>query len=596
MELPADTRERDALYRNLLRSAELASRTDRRDRFRRMRALNLTGTANNARARVNNLKEWRRLSASLIYNQKGVTFGLSYPPHYGGKDPERLTTDELEQMAELAREDLHYTWYDSDMPTEFGKAVHQAHYADTSWLKLLVNRNEIMLALVPDPSDICVGDEAVPVSQQEVIVHFYAQNLYAFHRQIHGLEPSFRQKVWDAAQNEASAQSDTPSDSLPGALPRIILASAQPTMSGNVANTFDTMLGLPRSKEQKIELAELWVWDDRARRMCKECLERRGSWRHTEAWIRAGVGHEYVEGELVPDWRAVTLLASTLDILYDPVNPLGIEGHAFFPLCLEPDSTANYAYGIAPQEDLIGAQEWSEYKWDQLNERDDIDMDPPISAYGVPMRDGETTARWRKKGADIPLNSPQAKIEFHRPPPLPDKYEMVDRIDAKMRRQEGIPKVMAGETEAGVRSGEQAMAQALLGAGPTLDHAMAVERCLEAVATAAMHLKREISDRPLVRDNGERFLLRQMPADFSVTVWGHSASPIYTEHNFQKAVVLRKTGDISGEDMLIYANLPNTDMLRRKQKKLAEGQAQMQEKKVELADRKVKAQELKAVK
>lgn len=596
MEIPRESRERDALYLNLMRSAELASRTERRDRFRKMRALALTGTETSDRARFNSLREWMRLSSSLVYNAKGLNFGLVYPPYYGGQDPSRLTTDDLDQMTELAREELHRAWFDSDMPTVCGMAVTQAHYTDTSWVKMYVNRNEVTLGLIPDPSDMCVGDERQPVSQQEVFVHFYSVGLPQFLRMLQGVtDPSRRAAMWEAAQTEATAVSETRGDVLPGALPRIILASASPTMVGSVANTTDTMLAQPKSREPVVTLAEMWVWDDRAARICSACHERKRSWRHDPEWVKQGVGHEFEEGDTAPDWRVVTIFDSTLDVLWDPVNPLGIEGHAFFPLCLEPDTTAGYAYGIAPMENLIGPQLWSEQKWAQLDARDDLDLNPPLSGYGIPMRDGEVTKGWRKPGADIPLSNPNAKVEFHRPPVIPDRFEFIDRIDRMRRLLEGIPKAMAGETGPG-QTGEQMVSGAMLGAGPTLDHAMVVEGWIESIATAVMRLHRNILDRPLVRDNGERFLLRQMPGDFVARVWAHSASPIYTEHIVQKAMIARKTNDISGEDFLLLLNLPATDILRRKHKKLEQAQAEKTEKVISLKEREVGAKEMKAMK
>ncbi len=593
MILPANESERHALYRHLLTVAELASRSERRERFKQRRALHLTGTEMTARARFNSLKEWSRLSSSLIYNAKGVKFGMQYPPYYGGRDGLRLSAHDLDEMAEIATEEFHFDWYNSEAPEVCGNAVSQAHYADTSWVKLYVNRNEVENGLVPDPSDMCVGDERLPMSHQEVFVHFFGIGLSIVHRLIAGLEPRERQRVWEAAQQAATPAAETRGDALPGALPRLVLAATSPTMIGSVYNTFDTALGLPQSKEPVVEFAEKWVWDDHARRVCARCYERRGAWRHTWA---PPVGHEFVEGELAPDWRVVTMLAADLSVLWDPVNPLGIEGHPFFPLCLDPPTTANYTYGIAPMEDQIGLQAWSEYKLDQLNARDDLDLNPPISGYGVALRDGETTARYRKPGGDIPFSTPQGKIEYHRPPELTDKYGMLDRIETMRRLVQAIPKSMAGQTEAGVRSGEQAVMQALMGAGPTLDRAMAVERWLETIATARAKLRRVVSPRPLVRDNGERFLLMHLPDDFTMKVWAHSSSPIYTEHLIQKAFAVHKAGALSSEDLIILSGLPNTDALRRKSKQLEQGQAEMAKKRVELKEREVRAKEEKAMK
>jgi len=598
VEIPGDARERRELYINAMRAAELASRTERRDRFRKFRALQLTGTETTDRARYNALREWVRRSSSMIYNAKGILLDLIYPPYYGGQDPARLTTDEIEHMTEIAREELTRMWMDSDMPTVCGQAVAQAHYADTSLVKLFVSRNEVSLGLIADPSDVCVGDERLPWSQQEVICHFYSVSLPYFRRLIQGVPDARRRAaMWDSAKTQATRATEARGEVLPGALPRLILASASPTLVGSVVNTTDTMLAQPKSREEVVTLCEIWIWDDAARRLCAQCYERRGSWRHHEAWVSKGVGHAFEDGDTAPDWRVVTIFDPTLDILWDPINPLGIDGHAFFPLCLEPDSQANYIWGVCPMETLIGPQMEHEQILAQDAMRDELDVNPPMSFYGVGgSRDGEMSKGWRKPGADIQLTSPHAKVEFHRPPPLPDKYDRGDRVQARMRLLQGIPKAMTGETDPSMRAGEQMQSAAMLGAGPTLDHAMVVESWVEAIATAAFRVQRNILDRPLVKDDGSRFLLRQMPGDFVAHVWSHTTSPVYSEHITQKAVVAKKLGVIDDEDFLLYLNLPNTDKVRRKSKKLAKAKAESQEKVIELKDREVRAKEAKALK
>ena len=87
-----------------------------------------------------------------------------------------------------------------------------------------------------------------------------------------------------------------------------------------------------------------------------------------------------------------------------------------------------------------------------------------------------------------------------------------------------------------------------------------------------------------------------MPGDFVAHVWSHTTSPVYSEHITQKAVVAKKLGVIDDEDFLLYLNLPNTDKVRRKSKKLAKAKAESQEKVIELKDREVRAKEAKALK
>src|SRR2546423_472169 len=143
MELPRDQTKRDATYRGIIRDAELPSRSDRRERFRRMRQLFLTGTDGADRAKFNGLKEWSSLSSSLIYAQENLQFGLTTPPYYG---------DKWDQELAIAREELHRLWFDGASAPVASMAVQQAHYADTAIVKLFISRNEPTLDVVSDPS------------------------------------------------------------------------------------------------------------------------------------------------------------------------------------------------------------------------------------------------------------------------------------------------------------------------------------------------------------------------------------------------------------------------------------------------------------
>src|SRR5437762_2846185 len=164
MELPTRKEERDRIYRDVIRRCELPSRPDRRERFRRLRALALTGTDSGDRARFNALTEWISLSTSLIYASEGVQFGVTYPPYYGGQWDEETV---------LAREELHRLWFDGASAGIAQEAVTQAHFSDTAIVKLFVSRNEVQIDVISDPSDVAVGDEHLRWDQQEILVHWF---------------------------------------------------------------------------------------------------------------------------------------------------------------------------------------------------------------------------------------------------------------------------------------------------------------------------------------------------------------------------------------------------------------------------------------
>src|SRR3989304_1641381 len=66
-------------------------------------------------------------------------------------------------------------------------------------------------------------------------------------------------------------------------------------------------------------------------------------------------------------------------------------------------------------------------------------------------------------------------------------------------------------------------------------------------------------------------------------VWPHSASPIFAQQIMSKALAARQTGDITGEDFLEFLNLPGLDLLRPKARRIAEAQAEHQDKVMQVA-------------
>src|SRR5262249_52446905 len=156
---------------------------------------------------------------------------------------------------ELLREETHRLWFDGEFPQVSAAATMQAHYADTAIVKMFNTRNDPTIGLIADPSDVGVGDEHVPWNQQEAITHWYSVSLPQFWRILEAIpDVKHRDDLWDKAQIFATPRSEARGDFLPPALGRIMLSSASPTMVGNVVNTTDTFLAIPRSTDPVIVL------------------------------------------------------------------------------------------------------------------------------------------------------------------------------------------------------------------------------------------------------------------------------------------------------------------------------------------------------
>lgn len=551
MILPSTVRERGALYRNLERECGVSVDT-RRQRNRTNRMWYLTGTDTGQRARYNKLLEHVQFSSSYLYAPDSVRFGVVLPPHYG---------DQWIPECDAAKEELHRLWHDSGTGLVFDSMVTWAHVYDSMIGKVVVSNGQPTLAVVADPADIGVWNEQSDTwDADEALVHYYNLDVPRFARMVAPHPDATR--LIALAESHAVPGYEASENLLPPTVQRtIILSQASPNLVGAVQGLGDTDLGIPRVTAPMVRMAELWVRDDR-----------------------------------LQDYRVVTIFKPTEDILWEPQNPLVPGEHPFHPLTLLP--TLGYRWGIAPIEYLLAMQAWREDKMRQLDDRDDKLIDPPMLFKGFSNITDEQAMRFRARGGNLATQNPTAEATAFPPSPVAEPYQIIDRIDTQFARQGGLPKGMTGETEPGVRSGEQAESQAHMAAGPTMKKAMYVESALEGIATQMIRLQRRISGDTLQKTEGHaahEFLLSQMPGDLVARVWAHSASPLYAKQLIARAKLAHDAKAIDNEDYLEYLDLPLTETkLKAKARKMAEAAAERQKEVLDLKKKEVQAKVEKA--
>ncbi len=551
MILPSTQAERAKVYRNRARECAVSMDT-RRPRYRSNRMWYLTGSDTGQRARYNKLLEHVSFSSAYLYAPDSVRFGVVLPPHYG---------DQWIPECDAAKEELHRLWHDSDAGLAFDQMVTWAHVYDTMVGKVVVSNGAPTLVPIADPADIGVWNEAADDwDTDEAIVHYYSLDVARFARMV-APHPNARRLI-ETAEAYAVPGFEASEQGLPPTIQRtILLSQASPNLIGAVQGLGDTSLAIPQVIAPMVRMAELWIRDD-----------------------------------AIQDYRVVTILQATEDILWEPRNPLVPGEHPFHPLTLLP--TPGYRWGVAPIEYLIAMQSWREDKMRQLDDRDDKLIDPPILFKGFTQITDEQALRFRAKGGNLATQNPTAEAHPFPPSPVAEPYQIIDRIDTDFSRQGGLPKGLTGQTEPGVRSGEQAESQALMAAGPTMKKAMYVEGALEGIATQMLRLQRRVSGETIQKTEehaAHEFLLAQIPGDVVARVWAHSASPLYAKELVAKAKLAHDAKAIDNEDYLEYLNLPLTDTkLKAKARKMAEAAAARQQEMLDLKKKEVQAKVEKA--
>ncbi len=339
-------------------------------------------------------------------------------------------------------------------------------------------------------------------------------------------------------------------------------------MSGVVHGLGDIALGVPREREPVVELAELWIRDSEAYEACKKCGRRQSHWEHEFD----GLKHPFEPGGGFDwEWRVVTNFLPTEEILFEPLNPLIAKRHPFHALTLEP--MPGYLWGLSPLDALIPLQQWRDKKINELDRRDELQIDPPLFFKGMSTIDGERAKAFRAPGGNITSNNPTAEVQPVVPAPLADPFQFVEHIDADFNRQGGLPRGTS-QGEQGVRSGDQAATQAVLSAGPTMVRAMLVEDCIEEVSQAMLELQMQ-TDTYVTLRSGSQILLKQcFPGDFTVRVASHSASPLYQERIAEKALIAKKEHAITGAAFVEMLGLPMSDVLEHEARELDKARAE----------------------
>ena len=554
MQIPENLRDRHALYRNKIRQIDMASRTSRRSKWRRMRSWLLLGSDSGSPVRHNAIEKLVNISTAHLFAPERVRFGVILPPHYG---------DAFIEEEDGARLELQRLWNDTDTGLVALSAVRWAHAMDTLTAKVIVDRNVPTLTILPDPSDIGVLQEDIDdFDRQEAICHFYTMSLPAYIRMVTTHPDATYRKalIAEAEEHATPIEGSGGADFLPPTVQRLILAQASPNMIGQVNYASDTSLAMPQVREPVVPLAELWIWDDAEQ-----------------------------------DYRVVKNFLPTERILWDPINPLVPGEHPFHPLTY--NRVPGYGWGVPAIESVLPLQALLAERLDQIDYILRMNYRPPYVGIGFTGILEEKMEALREPGGFLPIPPGPGNTDIKPVVPQmpPDAFAEVQEIERMMAAQFGLPPILHGQSEPGVRSGEQAAVLATLSSGPTFSRAMVVEDWVESITTQMLRLQRRVMSQTLRKVNGDEWWLSQMPNDFVVRVSAHSSSPVYSEQIVQKVALAKQWGAIDNEDAIRLLNLPHDELLVAKARKLAEAAAKRAERMLETKEKEAEAKRIKAI-
>ncbi len=297
--------------------------------------------------------------------------------------------------------------------------------------------------------------------------------------------------------------------------------------------------------EEVIEMIELWVWDT------DEC-----------------------------DYRVVTKVKDGA-VVFDRKN-FFLPGEQPF-VQITPLPLPFYFWGMSEVAGLAMLQEWRNERVEQIRKLLNLQVKPPTSVTGLGIQDEIAYALFAEGGLMSDKTGGMggsAKVDRFAPVIPPDIFNVIHEIDAAFSEHSGLPNVVQGKGEAGVRSGKQTSELARLGSARIKKRSLVIEDALEKMATLYLKLMRKY-DRTVYHDSSKSenaFVADQFTTNFVVKVDAHSNSPIFVEDKRELAFAMLQAHMITRERAIDMIDAPDKEILKREVRMIEamEKQAQQQ--------------------
>lgn len=257
------------------------------------------------------------------------------------------------------------------------------------------------------------------------------------------------------------------------------------------------------------------------------------------------------------DYRVLTTTGD--EVVWDrPMSYCGVPGLLpFVKVCA--DEHPQWFWGISLADRLARLQMWYSQKVDELDLLIGKVADPPIAATGVGQAYGEKMAQYKRRSGQLTL-PPGATFQSFQPDVPPQFFEFIQGLGAELDEQAGHrPNMLGKEKGQGPRGGD-AMNTALRVAGSQmLSKAYEIEISAQDVLQLLFAYQHRYESAYLLDEQGNRFLIAELPDDTRARIANHSSSPIFTQDSFEVGYALHRSGAITDEMLLNVSNIPQLE-------------------------------------
>ena len=555
-------------YLTWILSTCLASKEERKALYDRRRQFFLYGTSGDSDIIYNRIESHLDLVGSFLYSPDHAEFSLSAPAN--------ASDAEVKQFM-AAQDAFNNDFRDAGLFDFFGNALGWSLVMDTIIGKMGwsdVKEEETFTMVMPWQFGV-FAEEVTDLESQPAFVHtYYIDYDNACQRLIRaGLANKIDQL------NVVNTPFESP---FPEMVTRMIIASTSgENLSGNVTGSVNPSYVARPSYVAKINrplvaFHELTVWDDehedyRVFFMVDPGIILSDSMRTIEVLKKAG------------SFKAAR---KDQEQFYNTTcNPFFPKDHPYVQIC--PYGIYEYFWGKAHIESLIPLQKWSNERLDQIHDILEKQAYPPRVGSGfLGMTEDKMEAFG---GADswVMDQLPQASIKELAPQMPPDIFADYNSIGALFVEASGLTETLQGKGTKDVRSKGHAQQMLTTGSGRIKKTATKLEAPLVRMGDLALKLNQRNNDQPIIPDPkddgkpGDAFLYANLASDYSLTVAGHSHSPLFSDDSKDMATLLMKANAIDKEGFIRLMNPPGRNnlihSLRDREKKAAQAAAKKEQ-------------------
>lgn len=512
MRIPNGNDERESFYIDLMNKC-LVSVEQRKIQYDKLKCFFMFGASpDDPPALYNKIAPHIDQLNSFLYSSETTRFSINIGAS--------VNKSEHTKIPVLTRA-LNDEWLNSNTDQVFSTAINWSLVYNSTFVKVVMGKNGSINPYVIEPATIGVLREDRPYTdRQEALCHKYYMTKSELYTRLysHPQRDSILKRVFEAPK---------PVDEAPNAMNRLAFSQTQPTISGNVALSLDSMTRYQALVgEQVVEMVELWVWNDDT-----------------------------------SDYQVVTI-ANPDVIIYDRTGEsMFLKGECPF-VQISPNPLYDYFWGQSEVEKLIYLQELRTKRVGEISMLLAKQVNPPKAFSGFMGITDEKAFALNSPSSFILSDTPGGKVEELAPKMPEDLFKEIAEIDAMFAEASGISSVLQGRGETGVRSAGHASQLARLGSSRAKKRALIIEDSLEKLATLYLKLMQAYDDTKFIDENGTPFIAEQFTGDYVVKVDAHSNSPIFMEDSRDLAFKLFEAQVIDKKRLIDLVDPPMKQLLK----------------------------------